>query len=128
MLSTDSTCDSCYDCVSAPMQVSTNGILSFGRAFPYHSPHPFPGTSFYNFLIAPFWADTDISGGVGNVSYELHENETDAMGWVNTFISQQQQINFTGSWMLVAEWRNVPAYQGQQTEVCYMFTAWPVLN
>ncbi len=90
------------------MQVSTNGIISFGRPFPYHSPHLFPGTSY---LVAPFWTDNDITKGVGEVSYQVYDNcQSESLSWVSTYISQQQQLNFSGTWMLVAEWRDVPEY------------------
>ena len=94
------------------IQVSTNGIISFSRAFPYHSPHFFPGTSFYNFLVAPFWTDNDISSGIGSVSYQVHDSATESLTWVSSFITQNHQIRFNGNWMLVAEWRNVPQYHG----------------
>ena len=99
------------------LQVSTNGIISFARPFPYHSPHLFPGTSFYNFLVAPFWTDNDISRGVGEVSYWVHNNRTESLTFVSTYISQQQQVNFSGTWMLVAEWRNVSEYLGDTSIV-----------
>ena len=87
--------------------------MSFGRPFPYHSPNLFPGTSFYNYLVAPFWTDADITNGVGKVSYQVHDNnQSESLSWVSTYISQQQQINFSGTWMLVAEWKDVPEYNG----------------
>ena len=99
------------------MQVSTNGIISFSRPFPYHSPHLFPGSSFYQFLVAPFWTDNDISNGVGSVFYQVHDIMTESLNWVSSFISQRQQVRFNGNWMLVAEWRNVPKYLGDTSIV-----------
>ena len=94
--------------------MSTNGIISFSRPFTYHSPSLFPGSSFYNFIIAPFWTDNDISRGVGQVSYWVYDNETESesIDFVSTFISQQEQVEFSGTWMLTAEWRDVPEYLG----------------
>lgn len=92
------------------LQVTANGIFSFGNPFPYHSPHLFPGTSFYNFLVAVYWTDNDISTGVGEVSYQVHTDNTETVQWVNTYISQTQQVNFNGTWMLLAEWKDVPQY------------------
>lgn len=99
--------------------MSTNGILSFERPFPYHSPHFFPGTNFYSHdLVAPFWTDNDITEGVGEVSYQVYENsQSESLSWVSTYISQQQQINFIGTWMLIAEWKDVPKHQGELTIV-----------
>ena len=100
------------------MQVSTNGLISFGRPFPYHSPHLFPGTNFYDYLVAPFWTDTDITEGVGEVSYQVYDNsQSETLSWVSTYISQQQQIKFTGTWMLIGEWRDVPEYLGETSIV-----------
>ena len=100
------------------LKVSTNGIISFGRPFSSHSPHLFPGTSFYNYLVAPFWTDTDITEGVGEVSYLVYDkSQSESLSWVSTYISQQQQISFTGTWMLVAEWRDVPEYLGDTSIV-----------
>ena len=101
--------------------MSTNGIISFSRPFPYHSPHLFPGSSFYSFLVAPFWTDNDISNGVGLVSYQVHDGTTESLNWVSSFISQRQQIRFNGNWMLVAEWRNVPKYLGDASIVIIIF-------
>ena len=99
------------------VQVSSNGIISFSRPFPYHSPHLFPGTSFYSFLVAPFWTDNGISNGIGSVSYQVHDSTTESLNWVSSYISQHQQIRFTGNWMLVAEWSNVPKYRGNRSIV-----------
>ena len=93
-------------------------MLSFGRPFPQHSPHLFPETSFYNYLVAPFWTDNDITRGVGEVSYQVYEDsEMESLSWVSTYISQQQQADFRATWMLVAEWRNVPEYLGEEDSV-----------
>ena len=92
--------------------------MSFGRPFPHHSPHLFPATSVYNHVVAPFWTDNDITGGVGEVSYQVYNNSlSESLSWVSTYISQQQQVNFNGTWMLVAEWRDVPEYLGDATIV-----------
>lgn len=74
--------------------------------------------------MAPFWTDSDISEGVGEVSYQVYDNsQSESLSWVSTYVSQQQQINFIGTWMLVAEWRDVPKHQGELTtvgdETCY---------
>ena len=69
--------------------------------------------------MAPYWADTDITGGVGEVSYHIHTSQTESLTWVSTYISQQEQIDFTGTWMLIAEWKNVPEYLGDRSIVSY---------
>ena len=60
--------------------------------------------------MAPFWADNDITSGQGQVSYEVHDIPTEGMEWVGTFVSQQVQTSFSPSWMMVAEWKEVPEF------------------
>ncbi len=92
--------------------------MSFGRSFPSHSPNIFPGTSFYNYLVAPFWSDNDITNGVGQVSYQVYnDSQSEALSFVSTYVKQQQHVNFTGTWMAVAEWKGVPEYLGEVTTV-----------
>ena len=98
-------------------QVSTNGILSFGQAFTFHYPEHFPGSSSSSYLVAPFWADNDITNGQGQVSYEVHDIPTEGMEWVGTFVSQQEQTSFSPSWMMVAEWKEVPQFGGLLEDV-----------
>ena len=64
------------------------------------------------YLVAPFWDDVDISEGVGNISYQVYSIGSPPLDTVNTIISDEENINFTGHWMIVAEWDEVPAYQG----------------
>ena len=70
-------------------------------------------------LVAPFWANNDISNRVGSISYEVHSSNvsSDYISLVSTFISQQKQIQFIGSWMLLAEWTNVSEFNGLLTDV-----------
>ncbi len=93
------------------MQVNTNGDLSFGRNFTESSPELFPGP---DFLVAPFWADLDISNGVGSISYEVHTetDDTTLLADVSNFIRNITGSQFGGRWMLLAEWRNAPQYSG----------------
>ena len=62
------------------------------------------------YLVAPFWADVDISGKVGDVSYQVYSTGSPLLDTVNTIISGEENINFIGHWMLVAEWDDVPPY------------------
>ena len=63
-----------------------------------------------DYIVAPFAANTNIGSGRGHVSYEVHNASTSPvqLSRVNSFIRQQKQNTFAGTWMLVAEWRNVP--------------------
>ena len=60
--------------------------------------------------MAPFEANANIASGQGNVSYEVHNATTGArqLSKVNSFIRRQKQNAFSGTWMLVAEWKDVP--------------------
>ena len=69
--------------------------------FPYFTPL---------YLVAPFWADVDIRGEVGNISYQVYSTGSPLLDTVNTIISDEENINFIGHWMLVAEWDSVPPY------------------
>ena len=58
-------------------------------------------------FVAPYWIDNDPSVQ-GNVSYEVHAQDSTSLEDVNAFISRNLSIEFSGVWMLVAFWQNVP--------------------
>ena len=60
------------------------------------------------YIVAPFWSDMDTRSS-GSVSYEVHTNTTSMLllHKVNKYIRQQEQNNFAGTWMLVAEWSGI---------------------
>ena len=97
-------------------QVITNGYLSLGSRYIDFTPRRFPAD---DFIIAPFWSDVDIRS-VGDISYEIHTSSTAAMSLVSTFISQRQQIDFTGTWMLIAYWNNVPRFGRSTSNVSHL--------
>ena len=101
--------------LSLCFQINTNGIISVNQPFLDFEPQLFPYDSLY--LVAPFWADVDIRGGVGNISYQVYSTGSPPLNTVNTIISDEENINFTAHWMLVAEWDEVPAYQGSPDQV-----------
>lgn len=99
-------------------QVSSNGFFTFDGKVSYTSPRLFsPSSSSY--MVAPFWANSDISMRVGSVSYEVHSSQasSDYIDLVNSFISRQQQVQFNGTWMILAEWKDVPKYNGSLDDV-----------
>ena len=70
--------------------------------------------------MAPFWADVDLRLD-GNVRYQTFkitsedEDETRQLREVNDYISNEEKVNFTGSWMLLVEWEDVhPFPHGDQ--------------
>ena len=75
----------------------------------------FPNGSHY--LVAPFWDDVDISRGVGTISYQVYSTGRPLLDTVNTIISDEENMNFIGHWMIVAEWDGVPEYGGSFTQV-----------
>lgn len=101
------------------VQVSTNGYFSFGEAAAYNNPQLFSPSSPSAYIVAPFWANNDISNRVGNITYEVHTAETSPsyMMLVSSFISQQKQVKFSGNWMLVAYWNDVPQFGGSLSAV-----------
>ena len=102
------------------LQVSSNGFFSFDREASYNTPQLFSSSFTSAHLVAPFWSNNDISNRVGNISYEVHYSETSNSNYidlVSTFISQQEQVEFRGSWMLLAEWNRVPQFRGPLTVV-----------
>ena len=102
------------------LQVCTNGLFSFGTPQPICCPSLFTSTSPIQPVIAPFWADINVNSG-GFILYEIHTNSTSSalLTQVNEFIQTQHQNNFAGTWMLVAEWNNVPQF-GSTRPVSYI--------
>ena len=89
------------------LQVDTNGYFLFRRGFSSFSPSAFPGS--LKHIVAPFWADNDIRAE-GEVSYEVHTSGSPLLSQVNTFIDAYNSVVFTGTWMVVAEWKEVPQF------------------
>lgn len=99
-------------------QVSTNGVISFGQSFIYHTPTEFPSDTpeiYTSYVLAPFWADADLRI-LGRAFYEVHTNRTERersqLEYVSGFITRQMNEVFNGTWMLVAFWDEVHPYGG----------------
>ena len=100
------------------MQVGTNGLISFGGPITDFSPSLFPLE--HNFIVAPFWSDVDISNGVGRIRYEVHTTSSVGSTFlsnVSQFIQEQMNTSFTGQWMLLVEWDEVPQFAGSLSVV-----------
>eukprot|EP00731_Ephydatia_muelleri_P017659 Em0010g757a len=83
--------------------VGANGIISFGAGYTSNNPQLFPTTNAVTrnaYVVAPFWSDNDLRLA-GNVTYQVF---TSQLADVNAFISDTTGTNFTGTWMLVAQW------------------------
>lgn len=92
--------------------MGTNGYFTFDF-FNDYSPFIFNELSRKS-LVAPFFADIDISGGIGEINYEIHTDVTSQsiLSRIDSVISEHMQIEFNGRWLLVAQWDGVPQYGG----------------
>lgn len=97
-------------------QVATNGLLSLNETVNTFTPVPFPTTEV---RIAPFWADADTTGGLGNVYYRLTIDQAlrnDAAQIINNaFIS-----NFMPQYLVIVTWFEVGYYQQRGDKVACM--------
>jgi len=64
--------------------------------------------------VAPYWSDHDIRRE-GEVSYEIFEKGRSSYGdmlldRVNTYLAANVMTNFTGTFMILAEWKDVHPY------------------
>ena len=90
------------------VQVGTNGYFTFD-GFTGYSPFLFNENSSVS-LVAPFFTDIDISSGIGEISYEVHNGTVSepVLTSVDSLINEYMQTDFHGEWLLVAKWDNVP--------------------
>ena len=100
-------------CYLSPMtitQVSTNGYIVFGRSFIDCCPG---GPLFRlspDYIIAPFWSDADPSQS-GLIKYSVFEgsNSTEIRQFSRA-ISGIIGSNFFATWMMIADWVEVPQF------------------
>ena len=96
------------------LQVTSDGVIPIGEeaieCCPIRFDRILVGASAF---VAPYWIDNDpsIQGGV---SYEVHEQGSPSLELVSDFISSDLSIEFSGVWMLVAFWQNVPEFFFQE--------------
>lgn len=91
------------------LQVATNGYFSLGRRITQlQSPSLFTESNAHQFIVAPYLSDIDTRS-TGSVSFEIYSNKTDLplIQKVSNFIQQREHNKFTGTWMLIAEWKSV---------------------
>ena len=78
-----------------------------------------PGPSGYS-VVAPFAADITTSS-TGSVHYsESFSSESfssTVMNEVNAHINYETGADFYGTWMMVAEWNNVPLHDGSRVSL-----------
>ena len=44
----------------------------------------------------------------GQISYEVHSTFTELMSVVNNYIQQQEDEEFVGTWMMIADFKEAP--------------------
>ena len=102
-------------------QVCVNGIISMGSSyFSMSRPIRFPsGNSVVSEsnLLAPMWNDYDARLSSSHVYYkEYAQDQGDSADMklrvISDFITNQNNLqqNFSGTWMMVAQWDEVPPY------------------
>ena len=93
------------------LQVSTDGYFSMGQIPVDSSLTQLPGPSNYS-IVAPFAADIDTSS-TGSVHYSESFSST-VMKDQCPHSFKNRSLVLIGTWMLVAEWNNVPLYDGSR--------------
>ena len=92
------------------MQVSSNGLISFGSQYTVWTPEPFSTLPANVFVVAPYWDDIDLSSkGVVRYAVITHSHPTLSF-WLNRtseLIKKNNKEEFKVSWLLVARWIDV---------------------
>lgn len=100
------------------MQVGKNGVIFFDKLEFNFDPTPFPGAGGVkqSFVVAPFWAVTDIGSPESQVCYDVFNRDSTG-GADDTILDQVSQFvevreglangSFQAQWMLLAEWNSV---------------------
>ena len=103
-------------------QVCTNGYFVFDRELTTFTPYLFPGSGLSS-IVAPFFTDIDVSGGVGQIKYEIHNTATSEhlLTNVSNLINEHVGAEFSGEWLLIAEWKDVPAFGQSLDNVSYQY-------
>ena len=100
-------------------QVCSNGLISIGSTYFYYwYPSLFPtrytGMRSSN-VVAVFWNDHDHRSSGSRIVYKTYKPDQGAMARtkldrVSTFVSEKIEEEFSGVWMMVAHWMDVPPY------------------
>ena len=103
------------------MQVLSDGAITFDRGARLYLPQTYPlqGDLSDLQIVSVFLADHDPRSS-GTVRYKVFETVTEEMRTVSEFIRNRTvSSSFGGTWMLVAEWRDVPANGGDPNRVSF---------
>ena len=97
------------------MQVSSNGLISFGSQYASFTPQTFPIS--VN-VVAPYWDDINLrEKGVVRYAVITHSHPTLSL-WLNRTNELIKKKNnhyeeFKASWLLVARWIDVCPYRDE---------------
>lgn len=105
------------------MQISPNGLVSFGNKTSGYFPQAFPLDIEGTAIIAPFWSDVDTTAWNESIVYyhqynkhagEAEEQYLNMLSTEVTSIQNQSSVNnrtdFQANWALVVTWDSVPPY------------------
>ena len=81
-------------------------MFSFGYREAGYWSHISDSTRFY---AAPFWGDLNIEDG-GDIFYEIHSAPSLLIDQVSSLISLREGVPFSGTWMVVAYWKNTQQF------------------
>ena len=105
-----------YTCTQFGAQVSTNGYITFSEPTTTCCPVRFDFFSTPVFIVAPYWADSDIRQG-GTVIYDVYDDRGPELELLNHVINDRFGIDFEGQWGLTAQWFQVPQFGREEPEV-----------
>ena len=98
------------------MQVSTNGLISFGLSVPFTTGGLFYATNINQYdVVAPYWIDNDASLN-GIVSWQIHNSgdsilSDDIIHRVSNFIRMNtNSTNFNGKYVFIGNWSEMNKY------------------
>ncbi len=97
----------------------TNGYFSFtDPPFTSCCPHLFSSSDGATYTVAPFWSDIDTRA-LGKVSYRVitNANSETTVAKVSDFVNRRMNTTFSGAWMVVAEWYEVPKFNSKSNLV-----------
>ena len=92
------------------IQISSNGLLSFGTSFNGRDSTSFPLSSAV--VIAPFWDDIYLTyTGIAKYGIVTPTNNPNIINVVETFLELNENVVLKLDWVLVAKWMNVCSYE-----------------
>ena len=87
--------------------MATNGLLSLNESVVSFTPVPFPTAEV---RIAPFWADVDTTGGLGNVFYRLTTDQTLLNQAAQIINNAFMSSSFVPQYLAIVTWFEVGYY------------------